>query len=122
MKQRVGLAVVVCLASCLAMGRGQEKKEPKEDPKEVLKRLLKQLDSEDLSERHEALLELEYFGPEAAPALPKLIKALASDNEETRMFAANAIGKIGKAAVAPLSELLDAKDDNTRYYAIQALG
>src|SRR5262245_58369601 len=98
----------------------QEEK-PKGDPKVILKTLLKELDSEDAQARLEAITGLAEFGPDAAPAVPKLVKAIRESDEDVRLNAAITLGKIGKAAVAPLLELLGSQDEDTRFYSLWAM-
>jgi HEAT repeat protein len=101
----------------------------KPDPKAVLAQLLKDIKATDNVDRQlHAAIGLADFGPLAEPAVPALIAALESKqkdpqvNEDLHLNAAIALGKIGKAAVDPLRELLDSKDKEVRFYAIWALG
>jgi HEAT repeat protein len=64
------------------------------------------------------------FGAAAAPAVPELIKSLASDEEQVRNSAIYALGKIGpaaKPASADLRSLLDSEDEFARFAAMWAL-
>lgn len=54
--------------------------------------------------------------------LPELVGALRVDDEDVRLGACLALGKIGKDAVPELIPLLDDSDPNVRYYAVWALG
>src|SRR5262245_35247779 len=82
---------------------------------EKLKAVLKDLDSKDPKVQHAAMLDLEEFGPHAAPAVPALVKALQHVNNDLRLQAAITLGKIGKEAVTPVARLLDSDDADTRY-------
>src|SRR5688572_21473121 len=84
--------------------------------------LVKNLDSNDRELRLDAINALAEIGPPANNAVPGLVKILQEKDEELRLSAALALGKIGKDAVAPVSKLLADKDDDTRYYALAALG
>src|SRR5437016_5489670 len=110
-------ALCVCMASA---PRAQDT--PKGDPKVILEKLMKELDSSDTQARVQAIMGLADFGAAAAPAVPKLVAALKTDDEDLRLNAAIALGKIGKDAVPPLTEMLQSQDDDTRFYAIWALG
>ena len=61
------------------------------------------------------------FGPGSA-ARPDLLDALQEKNEDLRLNAAIALGKIGQPAVKEVAKLLDAPDDNMRFYAVWTLG
>ncbi len=54
--------------------------------------------------------------------LPELIAALHADDEDVRLSACLALGKLGKDAVPELVPLLDGPDTGTRYYTVWALG
>lgn len=82
-------------------------------------KLLKQLKSEDAEKRLEALWELEALGPKAAAAVPDLAKLLADVlDEEQRILATLALGKIGKASLPTIEKLLDNEDETSRFYAV----
>jgi HEAT repeat protein len=68
-----------------------------------------------------AAMELAEMGARAEPAVPRLINALQNHDEDLRLNAALALGKIGKGSVASLTPLLSSKDSNVRYYALAAL-
>jgi HEAT repeat protein len=113
---------------CVLPAAAQEKKKP-EDPKEVLARLLSDVkQTSDAPRQLQAAMGLADFGPDAAPALPALLSLLERKhadmqlNEDLHLNAAIALGKIGKAAVAPLQELIGHTDKDVRFYAIWALG
>jgi HEAT repeat protein len=90
--------------------------------KDRLVALLKPLDKGDDEQRWQALIEMADLGPSAAPAVPRLIVFLRSDNEHMRLASALALGKVGKPAIAPLIEALEHKDAGVRYHACWALG
>ena len=95
----------------------------KTDPKKVVPPLIKDLgNKKDPGARLQAIVGLADFGPHAAAAVPGLIDALQDKDEDLRLNAAIALGKIGKPAVEPLSKLLGSQDDDTRFYAVWALG
>jgi HEAT repeat protein len=105
------------------MGLAAQEKKPAGDPKEIVARLLKDLkDPGDVQRRVQAAMGLADFGPLAEPAVPDLVAALGSTDEDLRLNAAIALGKVGKAAVPALRKLLDSSDKDARFYAIWALG
>jgi HEAT repeat protein len=104
------------------LAAAQDKK-PANDPKKLLARLLDDVkQTKDVDRQVQAAMGLADFGSDAAPALPALLAALESKNEDLRLNSAIVLGKIGKASVAPLAELLDTGDKDVRFYAIWALG
>ncbi len=66
---------------------------------------LKKADADKLK----AIEALDALGPQAGAAAPALIELLSQNNEDVRLASALALGKIGPAAVEPLTTLLDAK-------------
>lgn len=84
--------------------------------------LIKNLDSTELETQLTAIDDLADWGPRAAKAAPALASLLTKGDDEVRLSAAVALGKIGKEAVAPVAKLLDGGDGDTRYYALAALG
>lgn len=72
-----------------------------------------------------AAAALGMVGPDAAPAIPALTKALASKSEKLREQAAHALAGIGpaaKEAVPALADLLTSKTGQVRAIAANALG
>ena len=74
--------------------------------------------------RWEAAYALSDIGPEAAPAVPALVKAL-TEEQVARPFrtppsSAFALGKIGPAAIPALSQLLTNRDSRVRTSALLA--
>jgi len=67
----------------------------------------------------EALGEL---GPEAEPAVPSLVAALAHRDEDTRRAAAQSLGRIGAAAIPALRTVLDGNQERLKLPAVEALG
>ena len=96
------------LASPSAAQKFEEKKP--DDPEKVLAGHLKALkDKDNIDARINAMVALQDFGPKAEAALPDLLECLETKNEDLRLNAAITLGKIGKAAVKPVAELLDRK-------------
>src|SRR5262249_38956615 len=116
----LSLSALFALASLVGAGEPPAKLSPEQADK--LKSLLKDLGSKDPAVQLAAMLDLEEFGPHAAPAVPALVKALQHVNNDLRLQAAITLGKIGKEAVTPVAKLLDSDDADTRYYALAALG
>jgi HEAT repeat protein len=118
---------------CAALGFGflsshssaqADKKQPP-DPEKVLADLLaraKERDKDKIQSRIDAIMGLADFGPKAAPALPDLIEALQDKNEDLRLNAAIALGKIGSPAIEEVAKLLKSTDDATRFYAVWTIG
>ena len=81
-----------------------------------------ELDSDVDYERRAACEALQLAGPEAAPAIPKLIKLLDDVNDGVSAFCATALIKIGPAAVVPLEGVLaEAMEPNLRLHAATSL-
>jgi HEAT repeat protein len=67
---------------------------------------------------------LKRLGPEAAPAVPDLERALSHPNRDVRLVAAHALGRVGPpaaAAIPKLEELAHGADAALRQNAAQAL-
>src|SRR5262245_25732733 len=112
---------VAALAVSLASAQEQKKDEPKGDPKKIVAALIESIEQkEDAGRRLQAIMEIAEHVPIAQAAVPGLIDALLAKDEDLKLNAAIALGKIGKPAVAPLQELLSSKDDDARFYAIWA--
>jgi HEAT repeat protein len=117
-------ACVLFLGIALVLGQ-----EPR-PPLRPLAELVKALDSEDVNERVEAMVGLTELGPKAAPAVPKLIKALLvadknlteEQREDLRLNSMLALGEIKGPAIKALGELTAEKDPSHRYYVIWAIG
>lgn len=72
--------------------------------------LAKKLKSRDSADRIRAANELGKLGTNAAPAVSALVQALGDETPEARNAAADALGKVGKAAVAPVGKALADRD------------
>src|SRR4051794_21047534 len=68
-----------------------------------------------------AIAGVEAMGEKAAAAAPALVEMLAVNNEDVRLAAAIALGKIGSAAVKPLDKAVRSGDPDVRFYAVWAL-
>src|SRR5436190_24167362 len=79
--------------------------------------LIKRLDSGDVPAKLAALTALADLGPTAHDAVSALVQALQTKNEDVRLNAAIALGKIGKASVPAVVKLLDSTEADIRYYA-----
>jgi hypothetical protein len=66
------------------------------------------------NEKFKALQELETLGEKAAEAVPELIELLKNKNEDVRLGAALALGKVGPAAVKPLTMAVESADAGVR--------
>lgn len=84
--------------------------------------LIRQLQNSDANKAVAAAAALADLGPKAADAAPALVKTLRVKNEDVRLNAALALGKIGVAAVKPLLPALEDKEADIRFYAVWAVG
>lgn len=96
--------------------------------------LLRFLDSKDLDERPSAIFCIALMGPRAAPAVPKLLKALEEFGKQrgdeghnalrTTIDAFRGIGPAAAPAIGPLVRILldEKKSEGARYSAALALG
>lgn len=85
-----------------------------EGPQEILlPHLVRLMNTEgDLPiERHELILFLATYGPKGAPGLPGLVRALENPSGQTRINAAEALGKIGPAAKDAIPALRAVQND-----------
>jgi HEAT repeat protein len=85
--------------------------------------LMEALADKDGLVRYRASVALACIGPKAAEAIPLLCKILKdhSENDVNRGIAANALGRIGKASLPSLLDLLKEKDWEVKSHAAQAL-
>jgi HEAT repeat protein len=112
--------VVVGLACCAAPARQNGgDKPPAPDSVPVL---LKKIKGADRETRLQALMDLADHGPKAAAAVPALVQLLHDQDEDFRLNAALALGRIGNAAIPALVEALADQDMDVRYHALSALG
>src|SRR5262245_17024624 len=115
---------VMLLTGTITLGlvatRGQSQDKQKQpDPDKVLADALKNIKEKDkIDVRIQAAMDLAEFGAKAEPALNDLLDALKTKNEDLRLNAAIALGKIGKKSVAPVAELLKSDDMDVKFYAI----
>ncbi len=72
-------------------------------------------------ERLQAIKSLADLGPKASPAVPKLFKFFSESDEDLRLNAAIALGRIGKASVKTLTKGLSSDDADVRFYSVWAL-
>src|SRR5437016_3756494 len=102
MKKLTLLGLAMMFVCGRAYAQEDKKDAPKSDPKKVIPALIKDLKNPDGGEgRVQAAMSLADFGAQAEDAVPALIDALQAKDEDLRLNAAIALGKIGKAAVAP---------------------
>jgi HEAT repeat protein len=89
---------------------------------EKVAELIRQLDTGNEMAKIAAAATLADLGPEAAPAVPALVSALADKSEHVKLNASIALGKIGKPSVGPVAKLLSSMNTGERYYAVWTLG
>jgi HEAT repeat protein len=85
---------------------------------------LKQLEAPEVGARRDAIAALAALGPDAAAAVPALLKALDDDDTQVRRGAITALGRIGpkaRAAVPALTQALEDKNRDYRFLALRAL-
>src|SRR5262245_49226804 len=109
------LRVSVLCFLYLATNVAQAAALPNQADDSKLKEHLAALSHSDMNVRLKAVMALAELGPKAEPAVPGLIAAMQVNNEDLRLNAAIALGKIGKAAVTPLTKILQTKDADARY-------
>ena len=86
-----------------------------------IKIIVEGLYSSDPIQRSDAADQLEKMGPLAVPAIPFLIEMFGDSDWVPAQKAALALGSIGKAAVQPLTIVLNDRDPRFRYFAAKAL-
>ncbi len=109
-------ATVLCLAVWSVLTVAAPARQSKRSLPEIVADL-KKGDADKLR----AIAELEALGDRAAEAAPALVGVLASTNEDVRLGAALALGKIGTASVEPLARAAASPDADIRFYAIWGL-
>src|SRR5262245_46501036 len=112
------IAVLMLLVVLLgAPAQGQpDKKKPKREPTingKTIAYWANVLDKGKKAEKFAAVTALMRAGPEAKPAVPGLIKALADDGL-VRVFARLALSRVGEPAVPDLQKALQSKGLATR--------
>jgi HEAT repeat protein len=109
-------ALAVCLG-CLVACPTAAAQQPKRSVTELIADLKK-----GEKEQFAALAQLEALGAKAAEAAPALVDLLGTTkSEDVKLAAAIALGKIGPAAVEPLSKAISSKDADVRFYAVWGL-
>ena len=96
------------LVSCIVLSLGLAVAPVEAGQKRSVADLIADLKKAD-AEKLKAIEALDALGPKGGEAAPVLIDLLAQSNEDVRLAAAIALGKMGPAAVEPLTKLLDAK-------------
>ncbi|MBC7854776.1 MAG: HEAT repeat domain-containing protein [Pirellulaceae bacterium] len=91
-------------------------------PEQALPAFRQGLADPDVSVRLVAAARLRQLGIDAAPAAEDLAQALEDADASVREAAAEALVKVGPAAVEPLSQHVDSKNAPTRQLAIACLG
>jgi HEAT repeat protein len=108
----VFLATAMCLLACAHVTASQAQRS--------LAEMVADLKKGD-ADRLRAIAELDSLGTKAAEAAPALVGMFAIKNEDVRLAAAIALGKIGKAAIDPLEKAASADDADVRFYAVWAI-
>jgi HEAT repeat protein len=88
---------------------------------ESIESLVADLRGGDEERQKQALRSLARLGPVAAPALPELMKLLASDSLSLGIELRKTLGEIGEPAVEPVRAALSEADSTTRANALSAL-
>lgn len=83
--------------------------------------LIKQLTQKNKQQKYLAINKLGEMGTDASEAIPHLIDILRGSDYLLKVVTAEALGKMGEKAVAPLVGLLNAQDQETREYVVDAL-
>lgn len=113
MKRQALIGMIACFCACALLSA---------QPTDPTPKLLEQLKSKSANARMRAMTALAELGPKAAPAVDALASFLPGIKEDERVFAAIALGKIGKASIPAAVNLLGHEDETTRFYAVWVLG
>jgi HEAT repeat protein len=70
----------------------------------------------------EAAFAVGELGPDAEPAVPALVAALAHPDNDTRRAAAHSLGRIGPAAIPALRNAIGSGEDQAKCHVVEALG
>ncbi len=88
---------------------------------EPVAKLIETLQSGATRDKRTAAAALAAFGPDAAAAIPSLIYCLTDEDAAIRIYAAEALGKIGLAAAPELILALKNRNDEVRQAVVRAL-
>ncbi len=88
---------------------------------EPIAKLIDTLQSGSTRDKRKAAAELAGFGPDAQPAMPALIYCLGDEDAALRVYAGEALSKIGPAATPELIHALRNRNDEVRQVVVRAL-
>ncbi len=120
--------VLVCISGTLliepsaATAQGDADRQPPTTPDASA--LANQLSASDPAQRRRAARELGQLGPEAATAIPNLLRALGDQDRMVRLHAADAVGKIGERSdevVKALMQTVGDPDPQIRLVAVESI-
>ncbi len=119
MRTIVPLSLTLLFGVAIATPASAQKTDPEKTFTEALKNAKPTVD---INVRIQAIMDLADFGSKAEPALPDLLDALTTKNEDLRLNASITLAKIGKPAIGPVSKLLTDDDADVRFYAVWTIG